>query len=355
MLAVFAPYDRTEICASAIRVAELALSTGQRVRYLTADRCYRGVHPYWDSQVRSLRRHTLVEQGRGVTHAVWFAYGECLQAQLSYVGNNVRHFYVPSYHNMHLAEWRGAACAHHVVYPTHYARQVGAEALSLVRQDGELPRQSVCSWASGLRPYERRPRAALDPRVLFYCDTNSVDDCAPLVCRVVAELARRVPNSLVHLLSSKTWSRRDRKLLRDLCAVSGGRVTHAQQRGMADLLTLLMEVDWLVLPGVRANFGGVVRLANAFGVPVVCYDVDPFSEVVQDGVNGLLVPCETHSDALGVLSAVPSAAAFANRLVQAIDDVRLYNRLRQEDWQLEQVEATFRDFWMQQLNLGDAA
>ncbi len=348
MLAVIAPYDRSETCLAAVRLAEQALSAGRVVRYLTPDRCLRGIHPYWDAQVRSLRGG-VAEHCRGVTRAVWFTGGENLISEVGYYGHKVRHVYVPALHNMYLAEWTAAAGTSHVVYPTAAARQCGSAILHMLRGH-DAPEQSVCAWSTAFKPYVRRSRSRADQRVLVYCDTHSVDDCAALVCRAVVELVRALPTARVHVLSAKTWSRRDRKLLRDVCAQSDGRVSHTQQQGIVDVLTLMLEADWLVLPGVRANFGLLVSHANAFGLPVVCYDVDPYSELVTDGHNGVLVPCETYANSLGVPSAIPSAVAFARRLIDSVGDVRKYNHMRSGDWRLEEADQEFGKFWAHQLD-----
>jgi glycosyltransferase involved in cell wall biosynthesis len=48
--------------------------------------------------------------------------------------------------------------------------------------------------------------------------------------------------------------------------------------------------DLVVLPYLSATQSGITQIAKAFGKPVVSTDVGGLSEVVEDGVNGYLVP-----------------------------------------------------------------
>jgi glycosyltransferase involved in cell wall biosynthesis len=56
-----------------------------------------------------------------------------------------------------------------------------------------------------------------------------------------------------------------------------------------DAAGLMAEIDVLVLPSRQEPFGTVLAEAMAAGTPVVATDVGGLSEVVEDGVTGLLV------------------------------------------------------------------
>ena len=68
--------------------------------------------------------------------------------------------------------------------------------------------------------------------------------------------------------------------------------------------------DLVVLPYISASGSGVAQLAYGFGKPVVASDVGSLGEVIQDGVNGRLVP-PGNPDAL------------ADAVIECLDERRL--------------------------------
>jgi glycosyltransferase involved in cell wall biosynthesis len=75
---------------------------------------------------------------------------------------------------------------------------------------------------------------------------------------------------------------------------------YASERGVDDLVTfegfradvpqVMADLDVFVLPSLWEGFGLVLVEAMAAGRPVVASAVGPISEIVVDGVTGLLVP-----------------------------------------------------------------
>lgn len=78
---------------------------------------------------------------------------------------------------------------------------------------------------------------------------------------------------------------------------------YAQEVGVADAITFVNRyvpneelkayfdlADVVVLPYISATQSGVIQLAFGFGKPVITTRVGGLYEVVQDGVNGLIVP-----------------------------------------------------------------
>jgi glycosyltransferase involved in cell wall biosynthesis len=80
---------------------------------------------------------------------------------------------------------------------------------------------------------------------------------------------------------------------------------------------VLPKLGMLVLPSEAEGFGLVLIEAMAAGVPVVATDAPGIRDVVQNGVNGLLVP-------------VGDPAALARAIERVIDDAALRQRLVDE-------------------------
>jgi glycosyltransferase involved in cell wall biosynthesis len=68
------------------------------------------------------------------------------------------------------------------------------------------------------------------------------------------------------------------------------RVSYRGSYGPADLPRILGETDVAVLPSRTENFPTVVRECLSAGVPVIASDVGGTREIIEHGVNGLLVP-----------------------------------------------------------------
>ena len=62
------------------------------------------------------------------------------------------------------------------------------------------------------------------------------------------------------------------------------------QKDHGEVLRLYNIMDVVVVPSVFEGFGLTAAEAMAASRPVVASNVDGLSEIVQDGVNGLLVP-----------------------------------------------------------------
>jgi glycosyltransferase involved in cell wall biosynthesis len=78
----------------------------------------------------------------------------------------------------------------------------------------------------------------------------------------------------------------------------------------------LAEIGLLVLPSEAEGFGLVLIEAMAAGVPVIGTNVPGIRDVVQDGVNGLLVPVGNVSELAKAMERVISDRGLRERLIE---------------------------------------
>jgi len=73
-----------------------------------------------------------------------------------------------------------------------------------------------------------------------------------------------------------------------------------------ELVSLISEAKFIVCPYKDATQSGVLMTAFALNTPVIATDVGAFPEVIEEGINGLLVP-------------VNDAQALARKMIQALE------------------------------------
>jgi glycosyltransferase involved in cell wall biosynthesis len=125
---------------------------------------------------------------------------------------------------------------------------------------------------------------------------------------VLLRAMRSVPDVTL-TIAGEIWGD-NRRLVPELAAdpALAGRVEVRDGYVPADeLAELLAEHDVLVLPYRTATASQNVILAHAHGLPVLASDIGPFTQQVEDGVNGLLVPPEDERATPRCASASPTA------------------------------------------------
>jgi glycogen(starch) synthase len=80
-----------------------------------------------------------------------------------------------------------------------------------------------------------------------------------------------------------------------------------------EVLRLYTEVDALLVPSVAESYGLVLQEGLQAGLPVVATQIEPFTERVDDGHNGLLVPVRSSAD--GTRVDVPALTEAVRRLL----------------------------------------
>ncbi|MBQ7856525.1 MAG: glycosyltransferase family 4 protein [Alistipes sp.] len=81
----------------------------------------------------------------------------------------------------------------------------------------------------------------------------------------------------------------------------------------SDVRPYLAASDVLVLPSYREGFPNVILQAGAMGLPVIVTDVNGSDEVIEQGVNGVIVP---RRDAEALYGAMAQMAAERKRTAQ---------------------------------------
>jgi glycosyltransferase involved in cell wall biosynthesis len=132
---------------------------------------------------------------------------------------------------------------------------------------------------------------------------------------------------------------------RELRRLDGPGVRVLPHMPREQVLALMEQVDFLVLPTFADTFGYVTIEALAGATPVIANDTCALGEIVDDGRNGYLLPFPNDGD-VGRWAEIPrrrqpgyqqvfeetterTAAALVERLRRVVDDRSAYLRLSQ--------------------------
>lgn len=360
MILVSAPYrPGCDATLAAARVADLAVAAGEDVRWASVGPVGRNVHPFWDQLVRAA--HTPLALGLMAvepkpSRVVHFGYDRArLEATVTASGgrDKAKQILVPCGRAQLTVEtikgFDRIICGNSATYET--------VAPLLGRSTAKRSRLLSIQWDAGFPPTCRDgPAVAGCTRACVFCDRATVDYSGLSVLHMVDELLGLYPTLNVTLLSSVSWPRDCRKLQSRLGRLWPGRFEHCTASE-----TMLGQVfrghDWVVFPGVWADFACPAALALSCGAAVLAHDVPPYSETVRTGIHGILVECRVQ--ACSTLAPVAHSAhgAWASSCKEAFSSPTALSRFQSwcrgqgTGWGLEERQQRFNKSWVGLLGL----
>jgi glycosyltransferase involved in cell wall biosynthesis len=347
MIGIVAPYGRCEATAAAIRLADLGISLGLTVRLVAVGRHEAGIHSFWDQRVLSGKGDGLYRAVRGCMAVTHFVCDPEVRRQTQLVAEKARQVLVPCWHALRPADVESVALYDHVVCPSKVCCDRLRTLAFAGRRDVDSSKLTWCKWESGL-PSVQRDGTVADAvlRVCFLCDAAAIDFSGPLLLQLADDLLGLHQKVEITLLSLKSWARQDRRQIKRLASRWGHRFRHV--RLAANLVEQVRELhrhDWVFVAGVRSDFGIHVTRALACGAACIAYDVEPYSELIAPGINGVLVPCEVRTGPSQAPVAVPSFGQSLSSCAEVLADKWTLLRLQQQPWHLDEHRRRFNELW----------
>jgi len=349
MIVILAPYGRNEVTSAAIRLADLAMALGRDVRLVACGVHEKTVHPSWDDKVKSGLREGIYKACLKARHVVHFESNPAWYEKASFVsvtkGQDAKHILVPNWHGMGPKDRFLVTKYDQIVCPSRLCKRVLHAEVFQGDKSIDKDKLTWAMWDAGI-PAVRREGTVENERIkaCVYCDSSAIDFCGPMVVQMCGELLLAHPKLDLTVLASKSWSRHDRRDLKTAQVKWAKRLNVSRVSGLCDLAMEFHKHDWVVLPGVRSDFGLAAAKALACGAAVICHDVEPFSEVVSKE-RGLLVPCEIRNGQGRAPMAVPSMGDWLETCAKAFTDTKLLFKLQTRDWQLSEQQAAFNLAW----------
>lgn len=113
-----------------------------------------------------------------------------------------------------------------------------------------------------------------------------------------------------------------------------------------DIRPFLAAADAFVFPSYREGFPNVVLQAGAMGLPCIVTDINGCNEIIEDGVNGLIIPPRNEQrlyDAMLALASSPDetrrlAAAARGMIARRYEQNALWQALLEEYAKLSEIK-----------------
>lgn len=344
MIVILAPYGRNEVTAAAIRLADLALSLGLDTRLVACELHERQVHPFWDSKVWSGKGDGVYRAAKGCTCVVHFMCQPSYVEKVRLVAEKSKQILVPLWHSLRPQDINFIPQYDQVVCPSKTCYDLLKKAA--FRNEENVQKLTWAKWEAGL-PSVRREGTVDDATIkaCFYCDASAIDFCGPLVIEAVSELLAMCKRLSATMISTKAWAKRDRQQLKHAGQIWGGRLRMLKVSGLVQQAGLFHAHDWSVFMGVRADFGINAQRSLACGAPCIAFNVEPYNELIAEGRNGVLIPCEVHYNANHAPVAVPSMGSILSTCGPALADQRKLFSIQQGDWHMNEHRHQFNELW----------
>jgi glycosyltransferase involved in cell wall biosynthesis len=163
--------------------------------------------------------------------------------------------------------------------------------------------------------HERRATLPAHPPRVLFVGGNMQRKGMPHLISAAAEVARAVPD-VEFVVAGRDAAQVRMEALCDAHGVRA-RFRFLGLQSQEQLIERYAESDVFVLPALTEALGLVFLEAMAAGVPVIGTRVGGIPEIVEDGVNGLLVPPENPSALAAALVRLLSDAALRAQFTQA--------------------------------------
>jgi len=353
MIAILAPYNRGEATCAAIRLANLVVAHGGEVRLVSTTNTEIGVHSYWDQRVWSGKGDGIYFASRSVQTFIHFQPNATLREMTELISEKAQHVLVPQWHHLKADDAALIPDHHAIVCPSRRGR----EGVKAVAFNGVEP-ETVLSWANwdaGI-PFVTREGLVSEggnPKVLFLANHTVVDSWGRQTVGLIDELLGQLPKLTVTLACNKSWGDDDKREIRRLKDTFAERFNSVKLQGWDHLNKELHAHDWTVLPWTRSDFGITAARSLSCGAPVIAHDIEPFSEIITNEKNGLLLPCGVKCSPYQAPTAIPDFDAALQTMIPAFRDNRMLFRMQSQDWNLDGLEREFNKFWARLLGLAE--
>jgi glycosyltransferase involved in cell wall biosynthesis len=294
-LGIYAPYNLSESTVAAIQLATLAISMDIRVAYLTTGERSNRVHDYWDQRVRSNPRKHIDSWAMHSDRCVWFVPHRRRLDHALQTRTNTSHILVPPWHQLQDKHLEWIHWYDHVACPSPEAEY------RIAQTSGHLEYAAFnCPWPSGLT-HTVRDGVWNPGQVKFFLPigASTQKEHGGDILKLAEMLLTNHPNAHLTIAPSRTWPRDLKRRIGWLLGMFPSRFYCLPGLSLPERLQSARVHDCVLFLDTQVNLGVEVSQYKAVGLPVVTWEAEPASYMVEHGVNGVLVPCDVSMSVWG--------------------------------------------------------
>lgn len=315
-LGIYAPYTVSETTAAAIQLASLAMSMDMRVSYLTSGDRANKVHDHWDRRVRTNPKKHFESWVTHSDRCVWFVPNRRRLEQALSIRANTSHILVPMWHHLGEGHINWIHWYDHVACPTPEVEYRISET------SGHLEFATFnCLWPGNVAS---SPRDGLweDGKLKFFfpVDATTQKECGYEIVSFIEMTLTNNPNAEITLVPSRSWPRDVKRKISGMLGYFRGRFNCRPGLDMSERLQAARRHDCVLYLDVKTNLGADIARYKSLGLPVVTWDAEPAGFIIENEVNGLLVPATIEASCWGAESvywSTPAATQACTYLCQS--------------------------------------
>jgi hypothetical protein len=332
-------YQKTDAVYMAFRVAELAQSLGFDVEILPRNKPS-AIHPAWDKNVfrhSGIDYYTWIKEG--VSRIVFFGQAAPNELQAAQKAG-VKTILVVLWDQIEIEDTNLYHLFDGIVCPAKKVARLLADKMGL---------DNICCvpWDPGI-PITNDYRE-IDIRkvtLLWSLDGSQCVHQEPKFISVVENLLASHSNTFITITYNNILPPKGVTELKKLIEYGDGRVNLVSNPSIDRHMLMYGQHDLTIWPSLIESVGLVGLSSLYMGTPVIAFNHPLVSEIVKDGKNSELVPCDLQLNWLGVPYVQPNYAIFGRQLSRLVENPEKLSQMR--EWTssgLRERQDLFQDRW----------
>lgn len=303
----YLPYGRQETTYLGLELASFASRIGLPVTILANQLHQDGVHACWDDKVRG-KRTAFTDWADRCTHIVWFDWDSGKLARCSHAQNTL----FGRWHNLCREDLSQLSEFHSVFFASANARKI-------FRDYARIGSCKYAPWSPDVVPIARESMRIMDQHVKVYIpiDKHVSLSMGPQLATVL----QLVLESNIYVRFTISFHSVVPPMVKAFEALRDSFPRRVKILRRPDYQTHLRQYllnHWTFWPALRAETPWISQESLTHGVPVICFDAAPMSEVIKDNHNGKLIACELSTTSLGVPTVKPGFKQMLDTLTDAL-------------------------------------